>query len=396
MNKKIMIPLILSSLGVSVLTGCTLVSSSLDNPSTSPSPLQQEVVSSAILARQNKTATALAMKRSAVPAEGDLSFDPTDINATLTSFDAFALDQYSIKTNELVSDNAAYAHKDEIVYTLPDGTTKSVVLYYGVAETPIPSSSTSEDEPTSGDPTSSSEGTSEDATSGETSTENGVTSGGTITVSGPMDPEPAPAGEPRHSDGDEEEIGQEDLHLYGYRHGGFEGMLSAGWSFQNEGDYAEGTMTGTWKQGLAYIEGKGYRFHAEELTFTKGSATLTSTSFGLFARGDFLAVEQAEIVNGDKTANVYAYTAFQNASYTRYLLAENAQTRRLVYKTPFSKLVINRYQKDDKTLYSVHAKVIGAMALVGVYEKVVTTLEDGSTSVTYVLYQGEADAPTEA
>ena len=90
------------------------------------------MVSSALLSQ--KSNSALQMKKetsAAAPAEGSLNFDPSDPSATLASFDNLALDDYTIKTNVLASDKEGYEHKDEIVYTLPDGSSKSVILYYG-------------------------------------------------------------------------------------------------------------------------------------------------------------------------------------------------------------------------------------------------------------------------
>jgi hypothetical protein len=344
MKKQILVPIILSSLGVALLASCSLKTSE----NSTPSSLEQEVVSSALLSQKSNPALQLKKETSTtVTAEGSLSFNPSDPSATLASFDNFALDDYSIKTNVLTSDKEDYEHKDEIVYTLPDGTSKSVILYYG--ESKIGSVDASAELSTT---TSTSTGSSE-------STE------------------------------------RSELHLYGYRNGGFEGMLNAGWSFEDEEDETNVSVSGTWKYGLAYVEGAEYRFHAEEMTLTKDGKNAEMTSFGLFGQGSFLAVEQAVVTNGSETGKVYAYTAFQNATFTRYLLAESATARRLVYRTSLNKLVINRYEKDGKTLYSIHVKVVGSMSLVGVYEKVVSVASDGTESVSYVLHQDTSDAPSE-
>ena len=340
MKKKILLPLAFASLGVAVLAGCTPVSTT----SPAPTSLEQEVVSSALLTRQSSNPALLMKKRENTSAAPSLSFDANDVPSTLASFDALSLENYTIKTTTLTSDKEGYDHKDEIVYSLPDGTSDSIILYYGESKVVAVDASAE--------------------TSADTTT-----------------------------DGQADE--RAELHLYGYRHGGFEGMLQAGWSFKDVEDESNVAYSGTWKNGIAYIGESEYRFHAEEVTLTKNGVKATSTSFGLFAQGSFLAVEQAEVTNGSEMANVYAYTSFQNASYTRYLLAENSAARRLVYRTPSSKLVINRYQESGETLYSVHLKVVGSMTLVGVYQKVVTTSSDGIESVSYVLYQNEKNVPSE-
>jgi hypothetical protein len=340
MKKQILVPIILSSLGVGLLASCSLKTST----DSTPSSLEQEVVSSALLSQKSNAALQLRKEASvSTSTEGPLSFDPSDPSATLASFDSFALEDYSIKTNVLTSDKEEYAHKDEIVYTLPDGSAKSVILYYG--ESKIASVDASAE------------------TSASTTTSD-------VTERG-------------------------ELHLYGYRHGGFEGMLNAGWSFNDEEDEANVSVSGTWKYGLAYVEGAEYRFHAEEMTLTKDGVSAEMTSFGLFGQGSFLAVEEGTVTNGSETAKVYAYTAFQNATFTRYLLAENGTARRLVYRTPLTKLVINRYVEEGKTLYSLHVKVVGSMSLVGIYEKVVSVASDGTESVTYVLHADTSEAPSE-
>jgi hypothetical protein len=68
----------------------------------------------------------------------------------------------------------------------------------------------------------------------------------------------------------------------------------------------------------------------------------------------------------------------------------------LVYVSPKEKMVINRYLKDNKTRYSLHVKVPGAMSFVGIYEKVVVTAADGTESATYQLVSENAtEAPHE-
>jgi small ligand-binding sensory domain FIST len=124
MNKTILLPLALSSLGVALLAGCTPASTA-----STPTSLEQEVVSSALLSQKN-TASPLLLKKATASSAADLSFDATDVPGTLASFDALSLDNYTIKTNVLVSDKEDYDHKDEIVYTLADGSSKSVILYY--------------------------------------------------------------------------------------------------------------------------------------------------------------------------------------------------------------------------------------------------------------------------
>jgi len=339
MKKKILLPLAFASLAVAVLAGCTPTSTT----AAAPTSLEQEVVSSALLARQSTNSALLMKKSEKTSAAPNLFFEANDIPSTLASFDALSLENYTINTTSLTSDKEGYDHKDEIVYSLPDGTTESIILYYG------------ENKVSSVDASAETSMSATDSLANE----------------------------------------QAELHLYGYRHGGFEGMLQAGWSFKDIEDESNVTYSGMWKSGIAYIGESEYRFHAEEVTLTKDGAKATSTSFGLFAQGSFLAVEQAEVTNGSETANVYAYTSFQNASYTRYLLAESSTDRRLVYRTPSSKLVINRYQESGKTLYSVHLKVTGSMTLVGVYQKVVTTSSDGTESVSYVLYQNDKNVPSE-
>src|SRR5574344_2114423 len=100
-------------------------------------------------------------------------------------------------------------------------------------------------------------------------------------------------------------------------------------------------------------------------------------------------------MDGTEKETAYAYTAFQNASYTRFLLTEDTedQERRLVYKTPLNKLVINRFVDQGNTLYSLHAKQIGAMSLVGLYERIVTSYADCSDTVSDLVYNTTPPTP---
>lgn len=362
MKKMLILPLVLSALGASLLASCA----STSKVAAQPTGMQKEIVSTALLAA-NTTSSPSGLKRAAGgEATSPIVFNVNDVNATLASFDSLALDSYSVKTSTADSDKTGYAKKDEIVYTLPEGGSETIVLYYNemkegsISATATVSVSTS---------TTASEASSSEATSS------------------------AEKEEEEH----EEKEKETKLHGMGFRSGAFNDLLDDTMEFDDFEDDTNVTVTGSWRKGLAYIESVEYNFFAEELTIKEDDETTSLSSFGLFKEGSFLAVEQIDVMDGTEKETAYAYTAFQNASYTRFLLTEDTedQERRLVYKTPLNKLVINRFVDQGKILYSLHAKQIGAMSLVGLYERIVTTNADGSETVTYQVYDKTATIPDE-
>ena len=346
MKKMLILPLVVSALGASLLASCTSTSQ-VATPK-APTGMEKEIVSTALLASQANTTLPQGMKMAvssnASASTSPITFDPNDVSATLMSFDNLLLESYTVDSKTTDSDKSEYAKKDEIAYTLPSGATESIVLYYneavtGSVETSLTSASSSE----------------EDA---------------------------------------EVEV---KLHSTGFRSGAFNDMLEGSAEFDDYETDKNVQIKGSWKEGIAYIESVTYRFYSEELTVKDGEETASFSSFGIFNRSSFLAVEEIGVVDGTKKETAYAYTAFQNATYTRFLLSEDSedQERRLVYRTPMEKLVINRFVDQGKTLYSLHAKKAGVMNLVGLYEKVITVNDDGTKTVTYALYEKPATIPEE-
>jgi uncharacterized protein YcfL len=352
MKKMLILPLVVSALGASLLASCT----STSKVAVQPTGLQKEIVSTALLA-SNATSSPSALQRAATgEATSSIVFNVNDVNATLSSFDSLALDSYSVKTSTTDSDKTSYAKKDEIVYTLPEGGSETIILYYNEMKE------------------------------------------GSLSATAAVSASVSTATSKAESEEEKDEKEKETrLHGLGFRSGAFNDLLGDAMEFDDFEDDANVSVTGSWREGLAYIESVEYRFYSEELNVKEDDETTCLSSFGLFKEGSFLSVEQIDVMDGTEKETAYAYTAFQNASYTRFLLTEDTedQERRLVYKTPLNKLVINRFVDQGKTLYSLHAKQIGAMSLVGLYERIVTINADGSETITYQLYTKTATIPDE-
>lgn len=347
--KKSGIVLSIAVLGLSALSGCTLANSSQSEGQTL-SPLEKEIGSSALLLRGTSSSTSarLLYAQKEATTASPITIDASNVGATLASFDALASDQYSLKSETLTSDKSEYSSEEKMSFSLPDQSTEEVYLYYGDPE----------------------------AVAVEASGEAGVSYSGTS--------------------GDGMAIAKGYVHGYGYRGGAFAGMLDGKWTFADDEDKEDVTTTSNWKAGLALIGDSSYHFFLEELDITTSSTHYTLTSFALVGGySRFLSVEQARIENDGAVANVYAYTSFNRGSYSRFLLRESAEAMRLVYKTPLTKVAINRFVDEGTTLYSIHYKQAGSMALVGLYEKVVTTNADGSETVTYQVYDKTATIPDE-
>jgi hypothetical protein len=357
MKKMLILPLVVSAFGASLLAGCA---STAQTATPAPSGMQKEIVSTALLAA-NKSAVPQGLKRAASTAgvPSPITFDVSNVSATLASFDSLALDSYSVKTTTADSDKEGYAKKDEIVYTLPDGASETIILYYNEMAT------------------------------GSVS----VTASANVSASASTSETAAAKKEEDHDEAEKDTK----LHGMGFRSGAFNDLLDDTMEFDDFEDEVNVEVTGSWREGLAYIESAEYHFYSEELTVKEEDETSTLASFGLFNTNSFLAVEEITVMEGTEKETAYAYTAFQNASYTRFLLTEDSddQERRLVYKTPLSKLVINRFEEQGKTLYSLHAKTVGVMSFVGLYEKLVTTNSDGTETVSYALYDKTATIPDE-
>jgi hypothetical protein len=353
--KKNLTVAVLAALGVAALGGCSTTGTT---PAAQSTPLEKEIVSAALLASPSAKTSYLAARSKA--AQAPLSFDPNDVSSSLASFDALDLESYGIETNEKVSDKEAYAHEEEIIYSQPDGTKKTIVLYYGSGTIAAASSASAADK-------------------------------GTIDISGTATVE---------SDDDEAEI-KAGLHGHGWRSGGFNGMLEADMEIDDYEDEANATISGEWKQGIAYVEEVEYSFYSEKLAITVteedgDKETADFASFGLFRAGSFVTVEQLAITEGTEKETAYAYTAFTQGGFERFLLTQEEDDVRLVYLTPMEKLVLHRFEKDGKTLYAFYVNLSGQMHFAGIYEKVVTTNDDGTQSVTYQLYSNDkSQAPDE-
>lgn len=363
--KKSIAVLSLAALGAALLAGCNSQAAV-----TKPTAMQKEIVSAALLASPSAQSRYLKAKKAA---QSPIDFDPNDVTASLASFDALSLSSYSVKTNTLASDKTDYTHEDEIVYTLPDGSVSKVYLYYNDAKTGVWTASSS------------------------TSTST-TTSATTSTTSNPS--------ASKGNDDKEDEDEKEHLHQHGFRSGAFNDLLGDGMKFDDFEDDENVSASGEWKKGLAYIEGTEYNFYSEKVTVTETETEDGKTetevsdfsSFALFTTTSFLGVEQISVVDGTEKETAYAYTSLdvKALSFERFLLSEEENESRLVYVSPKQKMVINRYLKDGKTRYSLHVKIPGAMKLVGIYEKVVTTASDGTESVSYQLVSKDAtQAPHE-
>jgi hypothetical protein len=359
--KKSIAVLSLAALGATLLAGCNTTQTA----AVKPTAMQKEIVSAALLA--NPTAQSRFLKARAAQNASPIDFDPNDVSASLKSFDALSLSSYSVVTNTLTSDKSEYAHEDEVVYTLPDGSVSKIYLYYNDAKT--------------GNWTASASTSTSTSTSETTST-------------------------PSASRGDdkEEDDDKEHLHQHGFRSGAFNGLLRGGMKFDDFEDDENATATGEWKKGIALIEATEYQFFSEKVTVseteTEDGKTETEvsdfSSFALYSASSFLSVEQMSVLDGSEKETAYAYTSFQNMSFERFLLTEEENESRLVYLSPKEKLVINRYLEDGKTRYSLHVKIPFSMKFIGIYEKVVTTASDGSETVSYKLVsENAAEAPHE-
>jgi hypothetical protein len=347
-------------LGLGTLAGCTLANTT---DAAAPTSLQKEIASASLLMKSTSSTSNVSFAKrstSTSPEEASpIAFSGSSISESLASFDALAVDSYTAKSETLTSDRTEYASEEKLTFTLPSGTSQEVYLYYGDPQTVATSIGASVAA----------------SVTVETST---TTSEGTTSATS------------------EETTFAHYAHGFGYRGGFFAGMLSDSWSFMDDDTSTNVTRVSTWKAGLAVIEDVSYHFFSEDLTITKDTKSYSLSSFTLIGeRGNFLSVEQAEVENAGKTATVYAYTSFNQGSYVRMLLQNSETTQRLVYKTPFTKLAIDRYLDEGKTLYAVHFKVAGSMSLVGVYEKVVTSDSEGNSVVTYVLQNNVTSVPSE-
>jgi hypothetical protein len=375
--KKPIVVLSLAALGAALLAGCN----STSKTTVKPTAMQKEIVSAALLANPSAQSRYLQAKRAA-NSKSPIDFDPNDVTASLASFDALSLSSYSVATNVLTSDKSEYTHEDEIVYTLPDGSVSKIYLYYNEAK--------------SGNWTASSSSTSTPSTSaGDTSTST------TSSTSTPTNPSASKDGEE-----EEEEDEKEHLHQHGFRSGAFNDLLGDGMEFDDFDDDENVTAVGEWKKGIAFVEGTEYQFASEKVTVTETETEDGKTetevsdfsSFALTTKTSFLGVEQINVVDGTEKETAYAYTsmALDTLSFERFLLSEEEDESRLVYVSPKQKMVINRFLKDNKTRYSLHVKLPGSMSFVGIYEKVVTTAEDGTESVSYQLVsKDQTEAPHE-
>jgi len=337
MNKKILSASLLT-LGIGMLAGCGNTTQA--NAAT---PMEHEIVSAALLT----DAQASAKYRQALQRKSPISFDPNDVSASLSSFDSLALDSYKVDTKKATSDKTEYANKDEIVYTLPDGSLETINLYYGEV----------------------------------------TEKSWTITASATED--------------DNEESVK--LHENGFRSGGFSGLLESDMEIDDYDDDENAEVKGSWKRGLAVIADTEYSFYSEELAITVteedgDKETSSFSSFGLFKQGFVLAVEQFEVVEGTERETAYAYTKIDGIEFERFLLTTDSEDNeaRLVSVTPTEKIVITRFEKNGKTLYALRVRELHTYKFVGIYERVVTKDDAGVEVVSYKLYsETETDAPTE-
>ena len=337
--KKQLAALSIAALGMSLLTGCAAT----DNTSKQPTSMEKEVVSAALLV--NNTAKSKYLKAQHKQSKSPIDFDPNNIGASLSSFDALSLNSYSVDTNSLTSDKEDYANEEEVVYTLPDGSVEKIYLYFN-------------------DPTS---GSVDVQVSGDVSVE---------TNDGESDDE------------------KEHLHGYGFATGAFDSLLSEGMEFDYYDDDEGASMVGEWKQGLAVIESTEYRFFSEKMTVTETEVEdgVTETevsdfsSFALLGQSSFLAVEQVSVLEDGKKEEAYGYTSIQNGAIERYLINTDEEDNEcdMVYASLTEKMAVSRYEEDGNTYYDVKVAILGSMLFVGKYQRVVTTT-DGVETISYVL-----------
>jgi hypothetical protein len=278
-----------------------------------------------------------------------ITMDPSDPSSTLASFDELAVGDYTLKTAAVTSDRSAYASEETLTYVLPNGAAKEVTLYFGTPATEAASS------------LADSSASSSEATSG-------------------------PVDEKAKNDGPFASAYDTALHGYGYGSGAFAGMLRGNYGFMDFGK-AQGDLSVTYTRtlGLAVTSDNECDFVSEEITAVTSQKTYNLYSFALLVSAkSFVAAEEAYVTNGADTASVYAYAAVSNGTATRFLLQATSAATRLAYLDSTEKIAINRFAEEGNTYYSLHLKEKGAMALVGVYEKVVTTSSAGVATVTYV------------
>lgn len=363
MKNKISL-LILSIFSVSALASCGIAGTSSTSSDNNATPLQQEVASLALLTRGGTSTTALQAYNKERQTKAPISIASDDVSKTLASFDALSLENYTITSETQASDKAEYSSEEILTYTNPDQSQSKVYLYYG-----------------SVDATGSS--VNESATSAEVSSE---ASASETSVAAPDSVSSFPAY--RWS-------WKNYLHGQGYLSGAFNGLLRGGSSFINVDDNTNSSSV--FKTGLAIVDGNDYYFASEVATITKDEKSFSLSAFVLVGgEGNFLSVEQAAVQSEDGYRNVYAYTSLKDGQFVRYLLQEKNEDTRLAYLSNTEKIVIHRFADQGKTYYSIHLKEAGAMNLAGLYEKVVTTAEDGTQSITYVRSDDNETAPQEA
>lgn len=333
---NVLIPTLLAGVA---LAGCALTSST---DGTTPSMAKE--VASLSLFSNNATVSAQSLQKAALNAVATaLPFGFSSVESALASFENLSFSVYKVTIESSPSDRAEYLHKDTIAYTLPSGESSTAVLYYGDVAV---------SESTDATASASSESGSSDATL------------------------PSSLSEKK---GDKGSKGDFYLHCNGYGDGSCDELLN-GSSFAKE----EGTLTYDRFEGLAVVDGAEYTFYAENKTGTRKGKTFDRSSFSiLYSESDYLTVEEAAVSDSNGTRNVYVYTSFINGSKKHFLLDDNANCLRFVYKTDTDKAAINRFVYDGVTYFTVHMKQAGTMSLVGVYKKVETTAEDGTVSVSY-------------
>jgi|GEM_PF-6100382 hypothetical protein len=277
-------------------------------------------------------------------ANAPITMDPSDPSSTLASFDELAVGDYTLKTAAVTSDRSAYASEETLAYVLPNGVTEAATLYFGTPAVETDSSS--------------------EASSAATS--------GTLGSKAKTGPFASPY--------------DNALHGYGYGSGAFAGMLRGNYGFMDFGK-AQGDLSVTYTRtlGVAVTSNEECAFVSEKITAVASQKTYNLYSFALLLSAKaFVSAEEAYVTNGTDATSVYAYAAVNNGTATRFLLQNSAAATRLAYLDSSEKIAINRFAQEGNTYYSIHLKEKGAMALVGVYEKVVTTDSEGAATVTYV------------
>lgn len=347
--------------GSLLLAACSLGTSNSSNADTVNPTMAKEVASLSLLVGGSSSAPA-GLKRVFL-SDGPFEIDATDPTKTLTGFENFSFSKYTVSVVSETSDRADYTNKETITYTLPSGESATATLYFGVVTTTnsVEASSASEEAPSST--------TSEDVTSAPSSL---------------LEKKGYGAGSK----------GGMFLHGNGYGDGSCGEMLSGNYSFENQ----DGAVTFNRFEGLAVVEGNEYSFIAETLEGTRKGKTFTRSSFSLiYSETSYLTVEEATVSDGSSERNVYVYTSVKEGVKTHYLLEEGAKYERLVYKTDYDKAAINRFEYNGDTYFTLHIKEAGTMSLVGVYNKVLTTAEDGTVTVSYqkIAVSSFAHAPVE-